>query len=117
MPSPRGHRTGPDVTAGVPRPEPGVRTAGRAVGHGAPSPGQDVRRRRSGPKHLGACSMDPNTNRGPEETAGQGHPAEAPTPPFGTPQEGSGGQARVVRLVSGGYLVTVNPIAGSEIEP
>ncbi|MFI9050169.1 ATP-binding protein [Streptomyces sp. NPDC053427] len=61
--------------------------------------------------------MDPNTNRGPEEYAEQGHPAEAPTHPFGTPQDGSGGQARVVRLVSGGYLVTVNPIDGSEIEP
>ncbi|MFJ9849909.1 ATP-binding protein [Streptomyces sp. NPDC101150] len=61
--------------------------------------------------------MDPNTNRGPGEYAEQGHPAEAPTPPFGTPQDGSGGQARVVRLVSGGYLVTVNPVDGSEIEP
>ncbi|ARF57447.1 ATP-binding protein [Streptomyces gilvosporeus] len=61
--------------------------------------------------------MDPNTDRGPEEYGEQVHPAQAPTPPFGTPQEGSGGQARVVRLVSGGYLVTVNPIDGSEIEP
>lgn len=61
--------------------------------------------------------MDPNTNRGPEEYGAQDQPAETPTPPSGTPQEGSGGQARVVRLVSGGYLVTVNPIDGSEIEP
>ncbi|MFG2136047.1 ATP-binding protein [Streptomyces sp. NPDC048650] len=61
--------------------------------------------------------MDPNPNRGPEEYREQGHPAGAPTPPSGAEQAGSGGQARVVRLVSGGYLVTVNPVDGSEIEP
>ncbi|UQA93064.1 ATP-binding protein [Streptomyces halobius] len=61
--------------------------------------------------------MDPNTHRGPEENGAQGRPAEPPAPAFGAPQGGSGGQARVVRLVADGYLVTVNPVDGSEIEP
>ncbi|MFJ2056775.1 ATP-binding protein [Streptomyces sp. NPDC087908] len=60
--------------------------------------------------------MDP-INRGPEEYAhdgegedarqGRGAPAPAPAP----------ARARVVRLVSGDLLVTVNPVDGSEIEP
>ncbi|GAU65495.1 AAA ATPase [Streptomyces sp. NBRC 110611] len=61
--------------------------------------------------------MDPNTHRGPEEYGEQGDPAEPPASAFGGAQGGSGGPARVVRLVSGNYLVTVNPVDGSEIEP
>ncbi|MFI0713231.1 ATP-binding protein [Streptomyces inhibens] len=61
--------------------------------------------------------MDPNTHRGPEEYGEQDHPAKPPAPAFGGAQGGSGGLARVVRLVSGNYLVTVNPVDGSEIEP
>ncbi|MFF8915130.1 ATP-binding protein [Streptomyces sp. NPDC015032] len=67
--------------------------------------------------------MDP-THRGPEEygrdndgigeTAGRRRPPRDPlAPDFGqqTPQ-----QARVVRLISGDYLLTVNPVDGSEVE-
>ncbi|MEU6327801.1 ATP-binding protein [Streptomyces sp. NPDC047049] len=61
--------------------------------------------------------MDPNSHRGPEEYGEQGGPAEPPVPAVGGARSGSGGQARVVRLVSGPYLVTVNPVDGSEIEP
>ncbi|KOG39386.1 AAA family ATPase [Streptomyces decoyicus] len=61
--------------------------------------------------------MDPNPHRGPEEYGEQGRPAEPPAPAFGGARGGSGGLARVVRLVSGAYLVTVNPVDGSEIEP
>nr|WSX22906.1 ATP-binding protein [Streptomyces tubercidicus] len=61
--------------------------------------------------------MDPNTHRGPEEYGEQDSPAVPPAPAFGAAQSGSTGQARVVRLVSGPYLVTVNPVDGSEIEP
>ncbi|MFD5396955.1 ATP-binding protein [Streptomyces sp. NPDC127097] len=61
--------------------------------------------------------MDPNTHRGPEEYGEQGSPAVPPAPAFGGAQNGSTGLARVVRLVSGRYLVTVNPVDGSEIEP
>ncbi|WP_405408412.1 ATP-binding protein [Streptomyces decoyicus] len=61
--------------------------------------------------------MDPNPHRGPEEYGAQGRPAEPPAPAFGGARGGSGGLARVVRLVSGAYLVTVNPVDGSEIEP
>ncbi|MEU9121884.1 ATP-binding protein [Streptomyces sp. NPDC048506] len=61
--------------------------------------------------------MDPNTHRGPEEYGEQGEPVQPPAPAFGGAQGGSGGLARVVRLVSGSYLVTVNPVDGSEIEP
>ncbi|MER5309193.1 ATP-binding protein [Streptomyces sp. NPDC002773] len=60
--------------------------------------------------------MDP-INRAPEEYGhdsegdearqGRGTPAPAPAP----------ARARVVRLVSGDLLVTVNPVDGSEIEP
>ncbi|GAB7030985.1 ATP-binding protein [Streptomyces sp. NPDC021749] len=62
--------------------------------------------------------MDPNTHRGPDEEYGeQGTPADPPAPAFGGAQRGPGGPVRVVRLVSGNYLVTVNPLDGSEIEP
>jgi len=61
--------------------------------------------------------MDPNTHRGPEEYGEPGSPAVPPTPAFGGTQSGSAERARVVRLVSGPYLVTVNPVDGSEIEP
>ncbi|WP_328384605.1 ATP-binding protein [Streptomyces sp. NBC_00400] len=61
--------------------------------------------------------MDPNSHRGPEEFGEQGSPAEPPAPAFGGARSGSGGPARVARLVSGPYLVTVNPVDGSEIEP
>ncbi|MEW1691727.1 ATP-binding protein [Streptomyces sp. NPDC091265] len=68
--------------------------------------------------------MDP-TNRGPEEyghdmngsadDAGRRRPSRDPlTPDFGqqTPQ-----QARIVPLISGDLLLTVNPVDGSEVEP
>lgn len=68
--------------------------------------------------------MDP-THRGPEEyghdsddserDAGRRRPSRDPlTPDFGqqTPQ-----QARIVQLISGGLLLTVNPVDGSEVEP
>ncbi|WP_371776089.1 ATP-binding protein [Streptomyces sp. NBC_01438] len=68
--------------------------------------------------------MDP-THRGPEEyghdsngsaqDAGRRRPARDPlTPDFGqqTPQ-----QARIVELISGSLLLTVNPVDGSEVEP
>ncbi|MFH8571468.1 ATP-binding protein [Streptomyces sp. NPDC017993] len=61
--------------------------------------------------------MDRNTHRGSEEYGTQGRPAEPPAPPFGSAPSGSDGPVRVVRLVSGNYLVTVNPVDGSEIEP
>ncbi|MGW7490014.1 ATP-binding protein [Streptomyces sp. NPDC054786] len=61
--------------------------------------------------------MDPNTHRGPEEYGEQDRPAEPPAPAFGGARGSSGGLARVVRLVSDPYLVTVNPVDGSEIEP
>ncbi|MFI5521675.1 ATP-binding protein [Streptomyces platensis] len=62
--------------------------------------------------------MDPNTHRGPEEYGEPGGPAVPSPPAFGgTTQSGSAERARVVRLVSGPYLVTVNPVDGSEIEP
>ncbi|MEU9503191.1 ATP-binding protein [Streptomyces sp. NPDC048196] len=61
--------------------------------------------------------MDPNTHRGPEEHGEQGTPADPPAPAFGGAKGGPNGPARVVRLVSGNYLVTVNPVDGSEIEP
>lgn len=67
--------------------------------------------------------MDP-THRGPEEygdrngsaeDAGRRRPSRDPlTPDFGqqTPQ-----QARIVPLISGDLLLTVNPVDGSEVEP
>ncbi|MFI6947587.1 ATP-binding protein [Streptomyces sp. NPDC050422] len=68
--------------------------------------------------------MDP-THRGPEEyghdgsdfteEAGRRRPSRDPlTPDFGqqTPQ-----QARIVPLISGDLLLTVNPVDGSEVEP
>ncbi|MER0482692.1 ATP-binding protein [Streptomyces sp. Edi2] len=61
--------------------------------------------------------MDPNSHRGPEEYGEQDRPAGPPAPASGGARSGSGGPARVVRLVSGAYLVTVNPVDGSEIEP
>ncbi|MEV6565419.1 ATP-binding protein [Streptomyces kronopolitis] len=61
--------------------------------------------------------MDPNTHRGPAEYDEQDAPAEPPVPAPVGPQTGSRGLARVVRVVSGGYLLTVNPVDGSEIEP
>ncbi|MET8773379.1 ATP-binding protein, partial [Streptomyces sp. NPDC004658] len=68
--------------------------------------------------------MDP-THRGPEEfghdssdfteESGRRRPSRDPlTPDFGqqTPQ-----QARIVPLISGDLLLTVNPVDGSEVEP
>ncbi|MET9292407.1 ATP-binding protein [Streptomyces sp. NPDC003077] len=57
--------------------------------------------------------MDPN-NMESEEYGEQGHPAASPAP---APGGSSGGPVRTVQLVSGPYLVTVNPVDGSEIEP
>ncbi|SBT90523.1 hypothetical protein GA0115233_101969 [Streptomyces sp. DI166] len=65
--------------------------------------------------------MDPN-NRGPEEY-GQEDGATAPRPrPPRDPLTPDFGQhapalARTVQLVSGDFLLTVNPVDGSEIEP
>ncbi|WP_043266147.1 ATPase AAA [Streptomyces sp. CT34] len=61
--------------------------------------------------------MDPNTHRGPEEYGDQDAPDAPPAPASGDRQGGSGGLARVVRLVAGNYLVAVNPVDGSEIQP
>ncbi|MFE4021163.1 ATP-binding protein [Streptomyces sp. NPDC059101] len=61
--------------------------------------------------------MDPNTHPGSEEYDRQGGPAGPPAPDATGRQSGSGGLARVVRLVSGNYLVTVNPVDGCEIQP
>ncbi|MFI7098100.1 ATP-binding protein [Streptomyces sp. NPDC050161] len=61
--------------------------------------------------------MDPNTQRGPEENGERAHTAEPPVPAFGGKQTGPDEPVRVVRLISGSYLVTVNPLDGSEIEP
>ncbi|CCK27407.1 hypothetical protein BN159_3028 [Streptomyces davaonensis JCM 4913] len=65
--------------------------------------------------------MDPN-NRGPEEYGhddGAGAPRQRPprdplTPDFG---QHTPALARTVQLVSGDFLLTVNPVDGSEIEP
>ncbi|CAL9585876.1 hypothetical protein SUDANB176_05133 [Streptomyces sp. enrichment culture] len=65
--------------------------------------------------------MDPN-NRGPEEYGhdGDGHaprqrpPRESLTSDFG---QHAPALARTVQLVSGDFLLTVNPVDGSEIEP
>ncbi|RSN40933.1 hypothetical protein DMH12_35405, partial [Streptomyces sp. WAC 04229] len=60
--------------------------------------------------------MDPNT-RGPEE---YGHDGDTPRPrPPRDPLTSDFGQpalARTVQLVSGDFLLTVNPVDGSEIE-
>ncbi|WP_193776526.1 hypothetical protein, partial [Streptomyces sp. E2N166] len=64
--------------------------------------------------------MDPN-NRGPEEHGQDGdHQAPRPRPPreslttdFG---QHAPALARTVQLVSGDFLLTVNPVDGSEIE-
>ncbi|MYT31459.1 MULTISPECIES: ATP-binding protein [unclassified Streptomyces] len=61
--------------------------------------------------------MDPNTHPGPEEHGEQAGTAGPPAPESAGRQAGSGGLARVVRLVSGNYLVTVNPVDGCEIQP
>lgn len=64
--------------------------------------------------------MDPN-NRGPEEY-GQDGDHQAPRPrPHRDPITSDFGQhapalARTVQLVSGDFLLTVNPVDGSEIE-
>ncbi|WP_395573230.1 ATP-binding protein [Streptomyces sp. BK79] len=64
--------------------------------------------------------MDPN-NRGPEEYGHDGdHQASRPRPPRDplTPDFGQHAPslARTVQLVSGDFLLTVNPVDGSEIE-
>ncbi|MFB7631842.1 ATP-binding protein [Streptomyces sp. NPDC056149] len=61
--------------------------------------------------------MDPNTHPGPEEYEEQGGPAGPPAPETAGRPAGSDGLARVVRLVTGPYLVTVNPVDGCEIQP
>ncbi|MEC4016711.1 ATP-binding protein, partial [Streptomyces sp. H27-D2] len=73
--------------------------------------------------------MDPNNHRGPDAYGDQGHPAresdgggppqahEAATSGYGGQQTPPGGPARTVQLISGDYLLTVNPVDGSEIEP
>ncbi|AQS67499.1 ATP-binding protein [Streptomyces pactum] len=62
--------------------------------------------------------MDPN-NRGPEEHGQDGdHQAPRPRPPRDslTSDFGQPALARTVQLVSGDFLLTVNPVDGSEIE-
>ncbi|MCB5910873.1 ATP-binding protein [Streptomyces pinistramenti] len=61
--------------------------------------------------------MDPNTQRGSEENGERAPAAESAAPAFGGKQTGPDEPVRVVRLISGSYLVTVNPLDGSEIEP
>ncbi|RLU99459.1 AAA family ATPase [Streptomyces griseocarneus] len=65
--------------------------------------------------------MDP-TNRSADEFGDGAHePAAGGAPAAGAQGQESGAQApapaRVARLVAGDYLLTVNPIDGSEIEP
>ncbi|WKK25850.1 ATP-binding protein [Streptomyces olivoreticuli] len=64
--------------------------------------------------------MDP-TNRSEEFGDGAHEPATDGGPARETPGQESGGQGtapvRVVRLVAGDYVLTVNPVDGSEIEP
>ncbi|MFI8948494.1 ATP-binding protein [Streptomyces sp. NPDC053750] len=62
--------------------------------------------------------MDP-TNRGPEEYGQDGdHQAPRPRPPRDplTSDFGQPALARTVQLVAGDFLLTVNPVDGSEIE-
>jgi hypothetical protein len=69
--------------------------------------------------------MDPTNNQGPDEDYGQdGRTGEgaAPKRPPRDPLTPDFGQhapalARTVQLVSGDFLLTVNPVDGSEIEP
>ncbi|MBA4862641.1 ATP-binding protein [Streptomyces sp. PSKA54] len=69
--------------------------------------------------------MDPTNNQGPDEDHGQdGRTGEAAAPkrPPRDPLTPDFGQhapalARTVQLVSGDFLLTVNPVDGSEIEP
>ena len=65
-----------------------------------------------GPEEYGHDGMDDDRGDG---TPGPGRPPREPaTPDFGQPAPA---QARTVRLVSGDFLLTVNPVDGSEIEP
>ncbi|POX41221.1 AAA family ATPase [Streptomyces sp. Ru73] len=62
--------------------------------------------------------MDPHNGRRPEEHGAQEHPAgplpsKAGSPQFVPPD----GPARTARLITGDYLLTVNPVDGSEIVP
>ncbi|TSB31928.1 ATP-binding protein [Streptomyces benahoarensis] len=61
--------------------------------------------------------MDPNTRRGPDESGIPAGGDEPGAPAFGGMQTGPEEPVRTVRLVAGRYLVTVNPLDGSEMEP
>ncbi|MER7398847.1 ATP-binding protein [Streptomyces sp. NPDC000151] len=62
--------------------------------------------------------MDPHNGRRPEEHSAQDHPADPLPSGAGSPQfVPPDGPARTARLVTGDYLLTVNPVDGSEIEP
>ncbi|WP_030258487.1 ATPase AAA [Streptomyces violens] len=61
--------------------------------------------------------MDPHNGRRPEEHSAQDHPADPLPSGADSPQFVPDGPARTARLVTGDYLLTVNPVDGSEIEP
>ncbi|MGW1837250.1 ATP-binding protein [Streptomyces sp. NPDC002067] len=61
--------------------------------------------------------MDPNTGREPEENGVPAGGAAPGVPAFGGMRTGPDEPVRTVRLVAGRYLVTVNPLDGSEMEP
>ncbi|MFI8994340.1 ATP-binding protein [Streptomyces sp. NPDC053542] len=60
--------------------------------------------------------MDPHNGRRPEHSA-QDHPADPLPSGAGSPQFVPDGPVRTARLITGDYLLTVNPVDGSEIEP
>ncbi|MEV0600956.1 ATP-binding protein [Streptomyces sp. NPDC050315] len=61
--------------------------------------------------------MDPHNGRRPEEHSAQDHPADPLPSGADSPQFVPDGPVRTARLVTGDYLLTVNPVDGSEIEP
>ncbi|WP_052865116.1 ATP-binding protein [Streptomyces niger] len=62
--------------------------------------------------------MDPHNGRRPEEHSAQDHPAGPFPSGTGSRQfTPPDGPARTARLIAGDYLLTVNPVDGSEIEP
>ncbi|MEV6125550.1 ATP-binding protein [Streptomyces violaceusniger] len=81
----------------------------------------------SGPRHAADTPGAGSPSRPP---ALPGLPGDVPTPPLGSPapassassassvsSDPSGPPARTARIVTGDYLLTVNPVDGSEIEP
>ncbi|MFC6061229.1 ATPase AAA [Streptomyces ochraceiscleroticus] len=60
--------------------------------------------------------MDPHNGRRPEHSA-QDHPADPLPSGADSSQFVPDGPVRTARLITGDYLLTVNPVDGSEIEP